>query len=246
MKLTKKLILLFIIAITCIEFSYAQDKIIDKQELAWNNFSINKKFTKFSVRGELSIRRSDFYKNWQQFLTRGMFYYHLNSDLKVGIGSSYIETFPYGNQPIPTRRTDVNFFEQIIYKTKLQRFSFTQNARFEHFFREQFITEEDGIIYKDGIKTFSKLRYQITVNYNLKKFKNKDKLYLKAFDEIHFSTTNNWEGIYFQQNRYYLGIGYKMQHLNLTIGYKNQRIYKSDKVHIENNRMLDLGVGFII
>ncbi|MCT4580745.1 MAG: DUF2490 domain-containing protein [Flavobacteriales bacterium] len=247
MKWFKKLFYLLFIFFYSLSFSLAQGKIVDQQELAWNNFSLTKKIdSHISLRGELSIRRANFYKNWQQFLMRGMFYYHLKPQLKLGIGSSYIQTFPYGKQPILTSRTDLNLFEQLLYQNKLQQLSLTHNFRLEHFFREQFAADDHGHIYKTGMKNFSKVRYQFTVKYPIHIFKNKDKVYLKLFDELHFSTTNQLKNPYFQQNRYYIGLGYRQQHLNFTIGYKNQRIYKSDKIRIENNRMLDIGINYTL
>lgn len=226
----------------------AQDKVIDNQELAWNNCSITKKIkNKFSLRGELSIRRSDFYKNWQQFLTRGMIYYHLKPQLKIGIGSSYITTYPYGKQPILTKRKDLNFFEQAILKNKVEKLTLVHNVRIEYFFREQFTTNNKGEISKSGTKNFSKLRYQLTLKYPIKVLENKDQFYVKVFDEIHFSTISNFANPYFQQNRYYIGLGFKShQHFNLTVGYKNQHIYKSDNIRVENNRILDMGVNYTL
>ncbi len=247
MKLFKKLLFLLFIIFLSLSFSLAQNKIVDQQELAWNNFSLTKKINAhFSLRGELSMRRANFYKHWQQLLMRGMFYYHIKPQLKAGIGSSFIQTFPYGKQPILTSRTDVNFFEQVIYQNKLQQFSLLHNFRLEHFFREQFITDGNSSIYRSGIKSFSKLRYQFTIKYPIYILNNKNQIYLKLFDELHFSTISQWNTPYFQQNRYYIGIGYKQQHLNFTIGYKNQRIHKSDRIRIENNRMLDIGINYTL
>ncbi len=206
----------------------------DNQFNSWFTYSGNHKMNeKYSIHTLYSFRRNDFVKNWQQSLLRLGINREIKENLIVTLGYDWVETFPYGEQPIAKQETEHRPFEQIILKNAVGRFKITHRYRLE----QRFIENNSTYLFRNRLR----YRFILTVPLNHKKMGGKT-FYFAAFDELFISVGKSIGSHYFNQNWAYLGIGYQFnEKTKMSIGYMNQYLPKNDDIRIENNHTLNIG-----
>ncbi len=209
----------------------------DNQFNAWFTYSGDHKLNdNFSIHTLYSFRRNDLVKYWQQSLLRIGLSRKLTNNFIVTLGYDWVETFPYGKEPISKQTTEHRPFEQLILKNVVGRFEISHRYKLEQRLIESF----SGFIFRN------RFRYRFTLIVPINKQKLSEKtFYFSAFDEIFINTGKHINVHYFDQNWGYLGLGYQFnKYAKLAIGYMNQYLPKSDNIHIENNHTLMISWGY--
>jgi len=222
----KKLALLITLTlITMLGFSQKQT---DNQFNSWWTYSGNHTLSeKFSVHTLYSWRRNNFVKDWQQSLLRIGLNYKVKDNFITTIGYDWVETFPYGKQPIAKQTTEQRIFEQVILKNKVGIVKFKHRYKLEQRFSN---------------KAPVKNRFRYRLGFSIPLGKKESKLSFNVFDEIFINLGTNIKGYYFNQNWIYLGLGYKLNKKStIKLGYMNQYLMKGDFIHVESNHTLQVG-----
>lgn len=222
----KKIVtILLFLALTISAYSQKQ---IDNQFHSWWTYSGNHKLTeKWSVHTLYSWRRNDFIKNWQQSLLRTGLNYKVKDNAITTLGYDWVETFPYGKQPIAKQTTEQRILEQLIVKNKIGNIGIKHRYKLEQRFAEN-----------SSIK--HRFRYRLVGAIPLGK--KGTKLSFNIFDEIFINLGSNIKGYYFNQNWMYAGFGYKLNDKStIKVGYMNQYLMKSDFIRAESNHTLSIG-----
>lgn len=198
----------------------------------WGYSGTHRLSDKVSFSTLYSWRRTDFVKNWQQSLLRLGLNYHYNDKLVLTAGYDWVETYPYGEQPIAKQTREQRSFQVITVKNNIDRVKLKHRYRLEQ-------------RYSNG-NFLNRFRYRFTTSFPLNK-PTEDQIgwSFVVFDEafIHLGKVN--EGRYFNQNWLYGGISAKLQNgLSLKLGYMNQYLVKGDGMRVENNHTLQVGVGY--
>ncbi len=224
----KIIILLFVIGLSTI--SYSQKK-VDNQFNSWWGYSGNHKITdKWSVHTLYSFRRNDFVKNWQQSLLRLGLNYKIKDNFIITSGYDWVETFPYGKQPISKQTKEQRIFEQVILKNTVGIVKFKHRYKLEQRFSN---------------KAPVKSRFRYRLGFSIPLGKKESKLSFNVFDEIFINLGVNVKGYYFNQNWIYSGFGYKLNEKStLKLAYMNQSLMKGDFVHVESNHTLQVGYSY--
>lgn len=189
--------------------------------LLLNRFQITRHF---SITNELHERTGSFLSDQGQFLWRPSIDYSVNKNIEFSVGYSLIHVDPYApfNQKMTT--TEDNIWEQVFMKWDIGKVHFANRFRLEERYVPHVVTDNDGRPFYDTYDHKNRFRYRFILNTDLVTFKNKQSLFLMAWDEYWLnmrdktvmpeSFTRNWA---------YLGLGYKFnQSMNLQLGYMNQ------------------------
>ncbi len=226
----RKHILIFNFIILFIFVANAQKK-TDNQFNSWWSYSGNHTLSdKWGVHSLVSVRRNDFVQNWQQSLVRFGMNYGLASNLTLTLGGDWVQTFPYGKQPIAKRVTEYRTFEQFILKNKVGILKFKHRYKLE----QRYVSSKP-------VKHRFRYRFVAAVSLGGED----SKLSLTVFDEIFINIGGGVTGQYFNQNWIYIGLNYIVnKKMKVKLGYMNQYLMKSDNVHVESNHTLQVGVSY--
>ncbi len=214
--------------------SFYGQKQIDREFNSWWTYAGNHKLTdKWGIHTLYSWRRNDFVKNWQQSLLRVGVNYKLASNTTFTLGYDWVETFPYGKQPIAQQTTEQRIFEQFILKNKIGRIAIKHRYKLEHRFIEQ-----------NSMKNRFRYRLVLTVPIGKKKMEDKT-FFFTVFDEFFVNFGYDVKGRLLNQNWLFSALGYKVNSkLAFKLGYMNQFLIKSDNYHIESNNTLQVGLSY--
>lgn len=221
----KKVLLPIVIFIFSSPFIFAQENIVKDKTNTWftvlNRLTIN---SKWSVSNELHERQGAFLSEHATFLWRPSIDYHLNSDVELSFGYSYINNEP--NEPNANPKINVvenNIWEQVLLKHKTGKVSFQHRFRQEHRWFDEVSMNTSGDFRKTGTDFANRFRYRITVNTPIKTLEGGKEIFFQGFDEIWISQTEGLAPKSFSRNWLYLGLGYKFNaKTNLQLGYMNQ------------------------
>ena len=218
-----------IIALTALVFlsinSFAQETIHHDKTNSWftllNRLNINKDW---SVSNEIHERTGAFLTDQGTFLWRPSVDYHLNENVEFSVGYSYLSNKP--NDPNPNPKIGVvenNIWEQVLLKNKIGKVNFQHRLRQENRWFDTVGQNVDGTYSKTGTDYANRFRYRLTVNTDIKKFKNNQSLFFQAFDEVWIPQTDKLAPKSLSRNWFYVGLGYKFNpKTNLQIGYMSQ------------------------
>jgi len=221
---------------------FAQERIIGNNNDIWflshGDYTIS---NKWGIDSEIHFRTSDWGHDKQQILLRPSVYYKLNNLISIYGGYTFIETYPYGDQPINTRTPENNFWLQATAEQNISSWSVSHRYRFEERWISK-VTETDGIRDVNGTTHRNRIRYRLTLKKALDKQKN---WYIQVFDEVWVSYGENTQKNLFDQNWLYGGIGRKISHnLALELAYQWQIVNKSDGIHQESNNTIQLTMHY--
>ncbi|MCG8576524.1 MAG: DUF2490 domain-containing protein [Flavobacteriales bacterium] len=239
-----KTIMSCLILIIGVQFKVsAQDEQIDHNFNSWWS-NINKYHlgAKTFLSSELHIRRTNGLDKWQQFLFRPAVNYKVNDHLVSTVGYTFIQTYPYGNQPIVAVTPEHNVWEQVTLKHNIKKVNLSHRFRMEHRFIGQETVDSNGQYRTNGFNYAQRFRYRFTGQFPLSK---NQKVFGKWFDEIWLNLSNSFMPRSLNQNWLYLGVGYRFSDIgNVQVGFMDQLIKKGDGVHYENNPTIQCSVSF--
>ena len=229
---------LVILLIATIQLN-AQQKSIDHNFNSWftniSNYSFN---TNWSLGNELHVRRTNGLKQWQQFLVRPFIDYKRNDNVVFTVGYTFIQSWPYGKQPIQIKTPEHNIWEQVTLNHSSGSVKFSHRFRYEQRFIGTVITNATNEIMIDGNNFSQRLRYRFTGIVPIAKSEN---WFLSWFDEVWINLDNNLMPLSLNQNWLYGGLGYKFgERGNFQLGYMQQFISKGDGIRFENNPTLQV------
>lgn len=188
---------------------------------ALNRLNIN---NNWSVSHEIHERLGSFMNQQGTFLWRPSIDYHVNKNLELSFGYSYVNNKP--NDPNPNPKIGVvehNIWEQALLKHDVENVHFQHRFRQENRWFDSVGQSDNGSYAKTGIDYANRFRYRLTVNTAIKKLSHGNEVFFQGFNEIWVSQTDHLAPKAFSRNWLYLGLGYKFSSKsNLQLGYMNQ------------------------
>jgi hypothetical protein len=212
---------------------------------AWFMYFGSHKLSKhWGLHLEAQIRRADFIGAPQQLLFRPGINYYINGQAFATFGYAFIETNPYGDQPVKATFPENRFWEQLQLKNQVGRFEWVSRFRLEQRF-SKLPVQQTNLSYEPGDAIYTnrfRLLNRFSIPFKGKTIEDKS-FYLSMYDELFVNFGKNVKYNIFDQNRVYLAIGYRMPKLGrLELGYLNQLIFKGDGIKVENNHTLQVGL----
>lgn len=218
------------------------------QSLVWlQGFSTAKLNDRWSFPLEIQIRRAETGATWQQFQFRGAVLFKANDHITLGGGYSYINTWPYGEQPVATEFPEHRLYEQLNIRHKVESVPVEHRLRLEQRYVRRIDAASRRLL--DEYNYTNRFRYQggITIpiaDTDPSKVERGDKFFF-ANDEIFFNFGENVLRNKFDQNRVAAGIGYHFSpDSNFRVGYLHQYIQKGNGFQFESNHIITLSLTY--
>jgi Protein of unknown function (DUF2490) len=207
-------------------------------------FGSHKLNDKWGLHLEAQLRRSEFVSEPQQLLLRGGINYHLNSQVFFTAGYCFVETHPYGEQPVKATFPENRFWEQVQIRTQLQKIEWISRFRLEQRFSKQPIENPPGVFEPGDAVYTNRMRIlnRVSIPFKGKLIADKS-FYFTAYDEIMWNWGENTGPNLLDQNRLYGAFGYVIPVAGrLEIGYLLQSIFKADGIRVEQNHTFQLAL----
>lgn len=234
--------------IMCLPFIFcktleAQNRVVDKSfNTWWTNVNKYDLSDKFFLTSEIHVRRTNGLKYWQQFLFRPGINYKVNQNVSLSVGYTFIQSYPYGEQPLPMQMPENNVWEQVAVSQKIGKVKLNHRYRLEHRFIGNVTTNNADLMVIDGTTYEQRFRYRLTGSFPIAK---EGRWFAKWFDEIWINMADNFMPLSMNQNWLYGGIGYKFSERGvLELGYMSQLIRKGDGIHYESNPTLQATIAY--
>jgi hypothetical protein len=213
---------------------------------AWLMYFGDHKFSdRLGVHLEAQFRRYDRGASPQQLLLRTGLNYHFSPQVFATVGYCFVETYPYGDQPVRATFPEHRLWEQIQIKSQAGPFEWVNRLRLEQRF-SQLPVSDDGGVYepRDAVYTNrARILNRFSIPFRGKTIEDKS-LYATVYDEVFINFGKNVAANFFDQNRLYAAIGYRIPKVGrLEIGYMYQTIHKADGIKIEQNHTLQVGLS---
>lgn len=174
---------------------------------AWHTLLLKHKInSKFTIKNELHVRRTQFYSQWQQLLLRPGLDYALTKNTTLSAGYSYIKNYSENGHAL-----EHNVWEEISLSNSVQSIDIKHRFRFEQRFSQTFTSCE----YKHS----NRFRYRITLKKPIAKINENQILKAVAFNEIWLNTRNGIQPQSINQNWVYLGLSLPIKNKTLSAGY---------------------------
>lgn len=213
---------------------------------SWFMYFGDHKFSrKFGVHLEAQFRRKLNVFDPQQLLLRTGLNYNILPNTFITAGYCFVETFPYGGQPVKARFPEHRLWEQLQVKSTLGKTEWISRFRLEQRFSHPPVADSSGKAYVAGDAVYTN-RFRLLNRFSLpiqgKVIADKS-VYLTTYAEFFFNFGQNVSYNLFDQLRLYGAIGYKIPQVGrMELGYMEQTIAKNDGIHIENNHTMQLGL----
>ncbi|MBR09004.1 MAG: hypothetical protein CMP48_15155 [Rickettsiales bacterium] len=165
---------------------------------------------------EVHMRYDDWMNSEEQFLFRPYLDFNTKSNPNVvyTIGYTFINTYPYGDYPLPITKPENNIWEQITLKHQLNQLKIQHRYRLEQRWQREIILNESNNEYElDGTNYSGRFRYRLTLTQPLT-----ETYFINVFDELWVK--GNKKAIQYDRNWLYLGLG-----ANLSSNYSIQLAY---------------------
>ena len=214
----------------------------------WMYFGNHQISEKLSIHSEYQWRRSDFAENWQQSLMRVGLDYHFSEGRMFTAGYGWIESFPYGEQPIAATFTEHRIWQQGVFKQNFAKFNVHHRYRLEQRFLEQPTTSNTEGSSDPEYKFKQRGRYRFMVSVPLgPKNDQGGYFFVSAYDEVFLGFGKGIKANVLEQNRLYFALGWQIKsNVNVQLGYLNQFVLKGDGLHKENNHTLQTSLTYNI
>ncbi|MEQ8704745.1 MAG: DUF2490 domain-containing protein [Phaeodactylibacter sp.] len=233
----RRTILLFIFAGAGLAVSAQKD--IAVQYNTWYMYFGNHRLTdKLGLHTEYQWRRHEWVDTWQQSLMRVGLDYYLTDNSTLTAGYGWIESFPYGEQPVPATFTEHRIWQQWSINQRVGRLYVNHRYRLEQRFLEH--PENSGYVFRQ------RARYRLMTILPIGHRDLADHaFFLSAYAEPFISFGEGVGANILGQNRLYLALGYRFNsRVNFQLGYLNQYIVKADGQHHERNHDLQAGLTY--
>lgn len=199
----------------------------------------------WSTNVEFNFRRTNFLKDWQQFVLRPFVHYKLEEGLDIALGYSYIENYQYAPFSTPIDAMENNIFQQLSINHKFSKFSFDHRLRFEERFIDNIVQMEDGVFVKMGTKHKNRFRYKFQIAVPLKKIGAHGSLSVVVYDEAHLDFGNGLRPEKLDQNWMFLGVSLRAsKKIKIRTGYHD--IYAKRGDLFINNQVWETTITYKI
>jgi len=187
----------------------------------------------WGVHLEAQVRRAEFGESWQQLLIRPGINYTLNDRIAFSGGYCFVETFSYGDFPVPDSFPEHRVWEQISLVTPFLGLDWSHRFRLEQRWIGELAAQPGGVFDTENFRYENRFRYQIRTSVPLGA---SGKTYLVAWDEVFLNFGSEVEGNTFDQNRAFVGVGQKLgRHFRLEAGFLEQTLQRRFGRIWENN-----------
>lgn len=239
-----KIIVIFLFVLVSFTTIHSQE--VKTQYSSWNSLNIVNNFNKeWSTNVELNLRRTNFLRDWEQFVLRPFVHYTFENDLDIAIGYSYIKNYNYASYSTPIDAIENNAFQQLTIKHKFSKFSFDHRLRFEERFIENVVESNDNTFRVDGTKNRNRFRYKFQITIPVKTFAENRSLSLVIYDEAFLDFGNGLRPEKLDQNWMFLGASFRASaHIHIRSGYHD--IYAKRGDIFINNRIWETTLTYKI
>ncbi|MBV6520768.1 MAG: hypothetical protein MNPFHGCM_00886 [Gemmatimonadaceae bacterium] len=186
---------------------------------------------------DVSIRRSGPVREMYAAFARGGITYEITPAVKIAVGVSRSETWPYGEMPIAYRTPERRLWEQLQLTHSVGRVGLSHRYRVEQRWQGKKELPDDAV--SDWVRV-NRFRYQIRATVPLEGATLDDgEWYVSGANELLIAFGSNVQYNIFDQNRAAISFGYRVgKSLRLEAGYLEQLSLKSDGRRLEDNHTL--------
>jgi uncharacterized protein DUF2490 len=194
---------------------------------------------------DASDRRSGPVDETQAIFVRPGIAFAISPNVRVAVGTSRSESYPYGKFPNPYAYPEWRGWEQLLLLHSTGRVAIQHRYRLEQRWQGARGADTSDHAINHWVR-LSRFRYQMKATLPLH---GETVLvhtpYVTTSDELFVGWGKNVKGNVFDQNRAALAIGWRATtSWRGEVGYLNQLILKSDGQHVENNHTLTFTLGF--
>ncbi len=203
--------------------------------LLLNHYKIN---DNWSLGNEFHMRYSDYLNEEEQLLIRPFINYHANPNVVLTAGYTFINTWPYGEYPLPANKPENNVWEQVTLIQDIGLTNIQHRYRWEHRWQGDLIQNTTGGPFEvDGFSYSNRFRYRITIRRPIN-----EKWFINIFDELWFSMDRRLQNLDYDRNWIYLALGYQVtDKLSVQAAYLHQYI-KNNPARYERHPGLQITV----
>lgn len=243
----KLLISVFLILIVS-HIKAQNTRLNDHNQIGWiNYFGTFKIAEKYSIHSEYQLRREHYVSDKQQGLLRVGLNYQANPKLQLRLGYAWIETYPYGDNPINGLGKDFSehrIFQMATLNDKISKFEIAHRFMLEQRFVGRYSKPE--LTVEDEYLLLNRFRYMFRIQMPIKGKEIKNKTpYIAAYNEIFIGFGKNVNENIFDQNRIGFLIGYRLDNnFRIEAGYLNQTLQLGREINQRN--VFQNNNGFII
>lgn len=235
--------LCMLLLLSCSFFSNAQ-RVSTTNYNGWYMYFGTHKFNKhWGLHAEVQWRRHHWITESQQLLVRTGINYHINDQSTATVGYCFVQTYPYGEFPVRAAFPEHRMWEQLQYKSYINRIEAINRIRLEQRWSYLPVLKDSSYspgnaVYQNRIRILN--RFSIAIN---SKTIIDNTFYVSTYDELFVNFGKHVANNVFDQNRAYIAVGYKVPKLGrVELGYMNQLLLKYDGIRIENNHTLQAAV----
>ena len=213
---------------------------------SWNSINIKKTFnTQWFANAEFNIRRTNFLKDWEQFIIRPFIHYKLEKAVDFALGYSYIKNYNYSNFSTPIDVIEHNTFQQLTINHQLSKYTFNHRLRFEERFQQNVVEFEPDRYEIEGTKYKNRFRYKFQIAIPLKIFNPNKKLNFVVYDEAHLDFGNGLRPEKLDQNWMFFGVSFSAtKDIKIRSGYHD--IYINRENNSINNQIWETTITYNI
>lgn len=217
----------------------AQGRVSTTNYNAWYSYFGDHPVSKrWEVHLEGQWRRHDLGPKWQQLLLRPGVNFELNPNVILTAGYGFVDTFQYGDYPVPYRFPEHRLFQQALLKHKVGKLDLQHRYRLEQRFFG--VRSDSAIDIIDDSRHENRFRHLTRVNIPLTQDK---KYYIATFDEFFINFGKNVAANIFDQNRAYVAMGLPVARgTKIEIGYMLQIIQQRNGRVFEYNHTLQVNL----
>lgn len=226
-------------------FAYSQKETASQFNTWYMYFGNHKIADRWKLHTEYQWRRHGLVQEWQQSLARIGLDYVAKPNVLITAGYAWIQSFPYGDQPISATFNEHRIWQQLILNQQPGKVGFQHRYRLEQRYLQN--KKEVGSGFEnDGYRFRNRARYRLFVSYPLGKARiEPDTWFLGFYDEIFIGFGRGIGKNVLDQNRLYGALGYQVSsQLQLQLGYLFHRVFKPDAIHREDNHTLQMAVFY--
>lgn len=225
MEYIKRIFLLFVITLFFNSHLIAQK--YERVNGAWNAAFIDQEINdKVDFRVELHFRTIDFVSVWDQKIFRPQLIFKASKNVQWFAGYSYLRNFNADIMADPRVRTEHNLWEQVLYKTPLNKGFFATWIRLEHRLQEALPLQKEK-----ALKSFdfsSRIRFRVIYDRPLTTTEVKLPTSFVFYNEVFLLMNPNGIPNQFNQNWTFLGIKLDLnKKITLNTGFQKNTISKS-------------------
>ncbi|MBM3804656.1 MAG: DUF2490 domain-containing protein [Acidimicrobiia bacterium] len=223
----------------CMAAAHAQNRISTSNGHAWFSYFGDHPVSKrWEVHLEGQWRRHDLGLRWQQLLLRPGVNFKLKERVVLTAGYGFVDTFQYGQYPVPYRFPEHRWFQQVLLKHEVGKLDFQHRYRLEQRFLG---TRSDPAIDRiDSSRYENRFRHLTRINVPLSHDK---RYYIGVFDEFFINFGRNVAANIFDQNRAYVALGLPLaKSTKIEVGYLLQTIQQRNGRVFEYNHTLQVNL----